>query len=168
VDRKRSPRGATLEALAEVYERGFHTYLRVAEAIVGDPYAAHEVVQEAFARAIRSRSGYRETGSLEGWIWRTLVNTARTVRRDSSPPHVPLQELREEPTGPTSDEKPDDLRAAVAALPDRQRLVLFLRYYADLDYRAIADALEIETGTVAATLSQAHAALKQTLVEAAR
>jgi DNA-directed RNA polymerase specialized sigma24 family protein len=36
---------------------------------------------------------------------------------------------------------------------------VFLRYYADLDYRSIAEALEIEVGTVSATLSAAHTAL---------
>jgi RNA polymerase sigma factor (sigma-70 family) len=50
-------------------------------------------------------------------------------------------------------------------LPERQRLVLFLRYYADLDYAAIADALEIKSGTVAATLHTAHAALRRQLLE---
>src|SRR5206468_6238374 len=41
---------------------------------------------------------------------------------------------------------------------ERQRLVLFLRYYADLDYAAIADTLGIGPGTVGASLNHAHAA----------
>jgi DNA-directed RNA polymerase specialized sigma24 family protein len=45
--------------------------------------------------------------------------------------------------------------------------VLFLRYYADLDYRAIARALSISSGTVGATLSQAQKALEREL-EASR
>jgi RNA polymerase sigma factor (sigma-70 family) len=57
------------------------------------------------------------------------------------------------------------LRARVAALPERQRLTVFLRYYAGLDYREIAAALGIETGTVSATLNAAHAALRRTMVE---
>jgi len=51
-----------------------------------------------------------------------------------------------------------ELRALVATLPERQRLVLFLRYYADLDYQAIGGVLGIATGTVSATLNQAHGA----------
>ena len=43
--------------------------------------------------------------------------------------------------------------------------VLFLRYYADLDYEAIADALEIRPGTVGATLNAAHKRLAQELQE---
>jgi RNA polymerase sigma factor (sigma-70 family) len=53
----------------------------------------------------------------------------------------------------------------IAGLPERQRLVVFLRYYADLEYREIAAALGIETGTVSATLSAAHAALRKSMAE---
>jgi RNA polymerase sigma factor (sigma-70 family) len=60
------------------------------------------------------------------------------------------------------------VRALLAALPERQRLVLFLRYYADLDYRSIAEVLEIQPGTVGATLNQAHAAIRRQLEEVQR
>ena len=56
-----------------------------------------------------------------------------------------------------------EVAAAVSQLPERQRLVLFLRYYADLDYDAIAKALSISSGTAGATLTTARAALAQTL-----
>ena len=58
--------------------------------------------------------------------------------------------------------------AWVAALPERQRLAVFLRYFADLDYRSIATALDIEVGTVSATLAAAHAALRRAYTEAVR
>jgi len=60
------------------------------------------------------------------------------------------------------------LRAWIATLPDRQREALFLRYYADLDYRAIAEVLGIEVGTVSATLSAAHQSLRKRLQEVRR
>jgi DNA-directed RNA polymerase specialized sigma24 family protein len=50
-------------------------------------------------------------------------------------------------------------------LPERQRLVVFLRCYADLEYRQIAEVVGIETGTVSATFSAAHAALRKTTAE---
>jgi RNA polymerase sigma factor (sigma-70 family) len=59
-----------------------------------------------------------------------------------------------------------EVRAAVAGLPERQRLAVYLRYYADLDYDAIATALEVKPGTVAATLNAAHARLRGRLEEA--
>ena len=45
-------------------------------------------------------------------------------------------------------------------------MVVFLRYFADLDYRSIARALDIEVGTVSATLHAAHATLRRSLMEA--
>ena len=54
---------------------------------------------------------------------------------------------------------------ALARLPERQRTAIFLRYYADLDYAAIGEALGIRHGTVAATLNAAHAALRSHLEE---
>jgi len=62
----------------------------------------------------------------------------------------------------------DPVRSLIASLPERQRLTLFLRYYADLDYESIAATLGVTTGTVGATLNQAHAALRSSLKEAQR
>ena len=154
----------TLEALRELYENGYHRFLRVAEAIVGEPEAAHDAVQDAFVRAVRGRGSFRGEGPLEGWVWRTVVNAARTARRNLSPAHIALHELGEGPSR-NGDASNGELRATVAALPERQRLVVFLRYYADLDYQRIAEALEISIGTVGATLNQAHSALRAQLQE---
>jgi DNA-directed RNA polymerase specialized sigma24 family protein len=44
-------------------------------------------------------------------------------------------------------------------------LILFLRYYADLDYQQIADALELRRGTVSAALHSAHQTLRRHLEE---
>lgn len=60
------------------------------------------------------------------------------------------------------------LAAAIRALAPERRLVIFLRYFAELSYAEIAEALEISEGTVAATLAQAHAALHDELAEVAR
>jgi RNA polymerase sigma factor (sigma-70 family) len=68
-----------------------------------------------------------------------------------------------ETSAPHDDVQP--VRRLVAALPERQRLALFLRYYADLDYASIAAVLDIEVGTVSATLSRAHATLRRSLLE---
>ncbi len=48
-------------------------------------------------------------------------------------------------------------------LTERQREVLFLHYFADLDYATIADALGISPGTVGATLSTARGAMRRAL-----
>ena len=156
------PEDASIASLAIVYEHGYRRFLRVAEALVHDAELACDVVQDAFARAIRARFDYRSTGSLEGWVWRIVVNTARNAARDRASTTLPLHELVDEPH--TNGAVPNaELGAVLAALPERQRLVLFLRYYADLDYRRIAEVLEIQPGTVGATLNHAHEALRRSL-----
>ena len=159
--------GASLDELEAAYRSSLPRFRRVAAAIVGDKERACDAVQEAFAKAIRKRRSYRGSGPLEAWLWRLVVNEARDTAR---PFEAPLDELLDRGEARTNGglDARDELRVAVALLPERQRLVLFLRYYADLDYAAIADALEIAPGTVAATLNAAHATLHRTLQEVAR
>jgi RNA polymerase sigma factor (sigma-70 family) len=145
-----------------VYRRDFHRYLRVAEAICGEVETARDAVQDAFASALRSCGGFRGESSVETWLWAAVVNAARSARRRRRGDN-PLDELADR-RAPGSESRPE-LPSALAALPERQRLVLFLRYYADLDYAAIAEALGISTGTVGATLNHAHAALRRRLQE---
>jgi RNA polymerase sigma factor (sigma-70 family) len=117
-------------------------------------------VQDAFADAVRSRASFRGDGVLEAWVWRAVVNAARkSLRR-------PLVEARR--ASETELDAPPavrELAPVVAGLPERQRLVVFLRYYADLDYRMIADALGVEVGTVSAALAAAHANVRRALQE---
>lgn len=159
--------GARLDELEAVYRQHLPQLRRVATAIVGDEERGCDAVQEAFGRAIRRRKSFRRTGPLEAWIWRLVVNAARDQARPVARAMDELESGREAATNGTSPHA-DELRARVAALPERQRLVLFLRYYADLDYASIATALEIAPGTVAATLHAAHASLRRTLQEVPR
>ena len=157
---------ATVEGLAVLYRGSYHRYLRVAEAITNDVELAHDAVQDAFARALRSRSSYRGAGSVEGWVWRIVVNAARAATGGANRGgQVPLDEVGEERFARGGEPPADEVRALIACLPERQRLVLFLRYYADLDYQRIAEALEIRPGTVGATLNQAQRALRSVLEE---
>jgi RNA polymerase sigma-70 factor (ECF subfamily) len=156
---------ATVDGLAVLYRGSYRQYLRVAEAITSDVELAHDAVQDAFARALRSRASFRGTGSVEGWVWRIVVNTARAARRGVHLEQVPLDEAGEERFAREGEPAADEVRAVIAGLPERQRLVLFLRYYADLDYQRIAEALEIRPGTVGATLNQAQRALRSVLEE---
>jgi RNA polymerase sigma factor (sigma-70 family) len=158
-------KGARVRDLEEVYRLHYPQFLRVATAIGGNEDAGHEAVQEGFASVLRHRRSFRGDGPLEAWVWRAVVNAAhheRTKRPLLSPFPAP------EPSG---DQAPADggyMRPWLAMLPERQRSAVFLRYYADLDYRTIASALEIEVGTVSATLSAALTSLRRSLQEAAR
>lgn len=164
---RRPAKGATLDEIEQVYRQRLAEYRRVAAAILGDRELACDAVQEGFAVAVRRRATYRGDGSLDAWLWRVVVNEARRQQRRRHDECVLPDEHSGRDNG-SSAEPRDLVRAALAVLPERQRLVLFLRYYADLDYGTIADALEISTGTVGATLSNAHASMSRLLGEVAR
>jgi RNA polymerase sigma-70 factor, ECF subfamily len=154
-----APSVAELEAL---YRERFAAFARVASAIAGDEQRGVDAVQDAFANAILGLADYRGEAPLEAWLWRIVLNAALSLRRRQRP----------EPDAPpaaSGNGRPDDdyeVRTWIAALPERQRLAVFLRYYADLDYRNIAHALGVEVGTVSATLNAAHTALRRSHLEA--
>ena len=152
--------GRLIEEIEALYERDHASYVRVARAITGDRERAIEAVQEGFANALQAQHTFRGDGSLKAWVWRIVVNAARAAAR-SPLVETPLNGvLRTETLPPVA-----ELASLIAALPERQRHAVFLRYYADLDYRSIAEVLGIEIGTVSATLSAAHQAVRRSLLE---
>jgi RNA polymerase sigma factor (sigma-70 family) len=152
--------GTTVLELEALYRRRYRAFLRVAAAVAGDEARGADAVQDAFVRAITSRASFRGDGPLEAWVWRIVLNAARAAR-----PRAEVVLPRFARNG-SSEEGEPDVDEWIAALPERERLVVFLRYFADLDYRAIANALGVKVGTVSATLHSAHATLRRSLEEA--
>ena len=154
---------ATDKEIERLYRSRHAAFVALATAVTGDASEAIDVVQEAFATALRKRRGIRAEGSLEPWLWRIVINKARDRRRKRGR----TISLRPDAPAITSNGYDADaaVRTVLAELPERQRETIFLRYYADLDYGAIASALGVQPGTVAATLHKAHAALREQLQE---
>jgi DNA-directed RNA polymerase specialized sigma24 family protein len=146
------------DQLEALYRARLPEFRRVAAAIAGDRELGCDAVQEAFAKAVRNARSFRGTGSLEAWVWRIVVNAARDARRRSGvsePSNSLLQGYDGDSPGPIP----------LELLTERQREVVFLHYYADLDYAAIAEALAISPGTVGATLTAARQTLRGALQE---
>jgi RNA polymerase sigma-70 factor (ECF subfamily) len=157
-------KGATPAQLEALYRARFAYFVRVAVAICGDTDRGRDVVQNAFISAIRHRRSFRGDAPLEAWVWRIVVNEAR--RAALEPVAATPPEEAESMNGHGGDENdPLGIRRWIAVLPDRQREAIFLRYFADLDYGTIAEALGIEIGTVSATLGAAHRSLRKKLQE---
>jgi RNA polymerase sigma-70 factor (ECF subfamily) len=153
----RTVRPAHIEA---IYRKRFGAFVFSVTALLGSGDDALDAVQEGFARALRQRRSFRAEGSLEGWIWRIVLNVARDRLRDRGRT-LPSASVEGQPE--SVDALEDDLRARLLALPERQRLAVFLRYYGDLSYDQIAEALGVRPGTVAASLHAAHEALRHEL-----
>lgn len=149
---------ATVDAIERLYHARYTGFRHGAAAVLGDYDAAHDAVQEGFARALVERERFRG-GALEAWVWRIVFRKALDLRRQRR--NDPLEEALD----PALIESDGDaeLAAAIRALPPRRRLIVFLRYFADLPYEEIAAVCGVSQGTVAASLSQAHAELRQAL-----
>ena len=137
--------------LEDLYCRRNGAFQVMLASVTGSVESACDVVQEAFARALRDQDGFRGEGSLEAWVWRIAFRVA--IGSTGSRELV----LEEVPEVAFVDESRDlTLAAAVRGLPPQRRLAIFLRYFADLSYADIGEVLGVSEGTVAATLSQAH------------
>lgn len=152
--------------IAMFYERDFRAFVAGAYAVVGESEAARDVVQEAFARALRERSGFRGEGSVEAWLWRIVVNVARDTARRSHFADLSADELGQLASLRRDHLDGGELREALRALPERQRLAVFFYYYADLPYEEVAQLLDIAPGTVAASLNAARKTLRHRIKEA--
>lgn len=159
-------REVTVEELESLYRAQLPQFVRAASAIVGDDAAGTDAVQEAFAQAVTKRASFKRQAPLEAWVWRIVINEALALRRRRTTDLDWGSEIARTPSANGVPEQDVTVRAWVASLPERQRLMVFLRYFADLDYRSIALALEVEVGTVSATLAAAHAALRRSYQEA--
>jgi RNA polymerase sigma-70 factor (ECF subfamily) len=152
--------GATLLEIEAVYRVQAPKLRRVAAGIVGDPESAQDVVQEAFAAAIRKRRSFLRRGSIEAWITRAVVNAALNRCRFEASRRTLVERAGAERAGGGAPADPvHGLSAAIARLPDRQRAAVFLHYYADLDYAAIGRALGIRSGTVGKLLHDARSSI---------
>lgn len=148
-------------AIEELYRRRYGRFHGVLSTISGSYESGHDAVQEAFARALAKRSEFRGEGSLEGWVWQIAVRTALEARtgKEVVSMNGALDPALVDP------QRDPLLAAALKGLSPRRRLMIFLRYFADLSYAQIAGACGVSEGTVAATLAQAREELLGALDE---
>ena len=154
------------EALRELYRLYGTLVFGVAYRVLGDRQLAEDLVAEAFTRAWTSWRTVREHPVPRAWVVRTALNThvswGRRRRREMTVDgRTALTLVDATQLGSSADPDLDEgLAAAVRALPARQREVITLRVFFDLDTDATAKLLGISAGTVGAHLHRALAALR--------
>ena len=131
---------------------------------------AQDLVQDTYLKAIRARQQFAEGTNLKAWLYTILHNTWRNRQRDGARSRIEFDsEVVERTTDagrhdPGRGETPEslllrdtlnaDLQAALDALPDLFREVVWLRDVDELTYQEIADVLDIPIGTVMSRLSR--------------
>ena len=148
-------------AIEDLYRRKYVRFRNTLATITGGNESARDAVQEAFTRALRKRRSLRDEQALETWVWRSLSGPAFEHGRSQRRVDVGLQDVGE--VALVEPERDPALAEALRRLPPRRRLIVFLRYFADLTYAEIAELCGVADGTVAAAIAQARAELKRTL-----
>lgn len=153
--------GAELAEIEALYRQSYLRYRNALAAVTGSYESARDAVQQAFAKAVAERRRFRGEGSLAAWVWKIALREALALRVDFAEAELngSLDPAIVEP------ERDVVLSAALRTLAPRRRLIVFLRYFADLSYGEIAEVVGVSEGTVAATLAQARSALKEALTE---
>ena len=154
--------GHEQDEFADFYRDSRDSCLRAVTVVVGDRELAEEQVAEAFTRAWTSWGKVRRHAAPRAWVVRTALNLGvswwRRRRRE-----VPLAgHDAAAPVGVSGGVDPV-LIAALRRLPARQREVLALRIFLDLDTETTAKVIGIAPGTVTAHLSRAVTALRRDL-----
>jgi RNA polymerase sigma factor (sigma-70 family) len=154
------------ERIREFISDGFARAVAAATVVCGSKALAEEVVQEALVRAWEQEMRGVRIDSLPAWIATVAMNLARSRRRrvaaEMRARHR-LQRALETARGPDggldlADERIDLVRS-IERLPRRQREVVALRYFLDLEEREIARSLELSEGGVRALLFRARRSL---------
>ena len=142
---------------------------RLAGFLLGDVREAEDATQDALARAWRQRSSLRSLEAAQAWFDRILVNVCRDRLRRRRP-RVRWAEVGEGLVSPAADPfaallARDAVARAMTGLQIDHRIVLVLRYWADLPVDAIAVRIGIPPGTVKSRLHYALRALRAALEE---
>jgi len=162
-DIMREAAGARPVAFAEVYERhhaALYGYLRK---LVGTTDGAHDLTQETFLLAFKSRGSYRGRGAFQAWLYRIATNLARgRFRRATREPGGAGTDVAVEAAdddGPVELAQVAETRrtveAALRRLPMDQREVVLLRHFQELRFRDIAKTLDISESTAKSRLRYA-------------
>lgn len=159
---------AAFEALMRRHQK---SVLNLAYRFLGDRSAAEDAAQEVFLQIYRTAGTYRPTASFVTWMYQIVRNTCYSeLRRRRRRTGLPGQDdpPGDPPAPPNCDhlehaELQAAVQAAIASLPDNQRMAVLLRRYENLSYGQIAQAMGTTESSVKALLHRARETLKEKL-----
>jgi RNA polymerase sigma factor (sigma-70 family) len=156
------PGPATESDFERFYRRRWHDAVRWAAALTGSISSGEDVAQDAFARLA---GRYAALSNPEGYLRTTIVSVARDQHRSTQRrSHRELRLVTQAELAAREPAIPDSqLLRSLARLPYEQRAALVLRYWADWDEAAIAEALACRGATVRSHIKRALDALRDTI-----
>lgn len=166
------------DALVEAYSGQVYALLT---RFLGRSSSREDMVQEVFLRVIRARDRYQPTARFTTWLYRIVFNlavneTQRSRARttwsldapvggdEDGPAHDALDEAAADPSdGLEREDAVQAVRAAIASLPDKQRLALVLAKYHDMPYVEIGEVLGSSEKAIKSLVHRARETLRERL-----
>jgi RNA polymerase sigma-70 factor (ECF subfamily) len=150
--------------------------------MVQNQAVAEELAQEVFLRVYRSRGSYEPTAKFTTWLFRIATHLALNSLRDGK--HRRLEEhldddSSETPVRQVSDQRPtveqrmlhqsrmEEIRRAVATLPEKQRAAVLMHKYQEMGYSQIAKVLNCSESAIKSLLFRAYETLRARLAHMA-
>jgi len=139
----------------------------------GDPAAAGDATQQVFLKLITNIKSFRGDSEFSTWLHRLVVNTCmdgsrKNKSREQSKDPVDLVRIVD-PTSQDEDmarrQVAGRVQVALSSLPPKLRMPILLRYFDELSYAQMAEALQCSVGTVASRLNQGHKLLATKLAK---
>jgi RNA polymerase sigma-70 factor (ECF subfamily) len=150
--------------------------------MVQNQAVAEELAQEVFLRVYRSRESYEPTAKFTTWLFRIATHLALNALRDGK--NQRLEERLDDDSSDTpvrqvSDKQPsveqkmvyqarlDEVRRAVAMLPEKQRAAVLMHKYEEMEYSQIAKVLNCSESAIKSLLFRAYETLRARLAHMA-
>jgi RNA polymerase sigma-70 factor (ECF subfamily) len=171
--------GASFAVLLEKYRSSVYHFLF---RMVQNQPVAEELAQEVFLRVYRSRASYEPTAKFTTWLFRIATHLALNSIRDGKNDrlHERLDDGSSDmPARQISDARPsveqrmvyqtrlDEVRRAVATLPEKQRAAVLMHKYQEMEYSQIAKVLGCSESAVKSLLFRAYETLRARLAHMA-
>ena len=150
--------------------------------MVQNQAVAEELAQEVFLRVYRSRATYEPTAKFTTWLFRIATHLALNSLRDSKNERFEERlddDSNDTPVRQISDRQPsieqymvyqarlDEVRRAVAMLPEKQRAAVLMHKYQEMEYTQIAKVLGCSESAVKSLLFRAYETLRARLAHMA-
>jgi RNA polymerase sigma-70 factor (ECF subfamily) len=165
LDRARGGDHEAFAALVRLYDAKLRG---LAFRVLGDRDRMDDALQEAYVRAFRALPRFRGDARMGTWLFRITYNACLDeLARGRKVTHVSLDELVEQASGAPQPSEDLAIRAEVAAalraLPEDERAVVFLVDVHGFDYAGAAEIVGVPVGTVASRLNRARLSLRRAL-----
>jgi len=165
------------DAFETLVERHQRLVIGTVARMLGNNSDVEDIAQQVFVRVWKSAKRYVPRAKFTTWLLKITRNLVfNELRRRSRHARAPLQLEQEEEERPIKDERavaPDaalleqelqrSIDAAIAQLPETQRMAVILRRYDDLSYEQIADVLDQSVPAVKSLLFRARTELRSQL-----